>query len=75
MGERVGERLGELLARDCCDCNRACDSVGGVGLRKTYEKGSNGAASDRFMVNRIRVMIVVMLQVVVFGYCRGRQIT
>ena len=61
MGERVGEHLGELLARDCCDCNRA---FGGVGLRKTYVKGSNGAASDRFMVNRIRVMIVVMLQLV-----------
>ena len=57
MGERVGERLGELLARDG-DSNCDCDPVGeleaeagGAGLRKTYANGSNGAASDGFMDN------------------------
>ena len=50
------ERLGELLVRDC-DCNCDCDAVeadaGGAGLRKTWAKGSHGAASDGFMANNM----------------------
>lgn len=55
VDERVGKRVGELLARDCdCDCDRVGEleaEAGGAGLRKTYAKGSNGAASGGFMDN------------------------
>lgn len=75
VGDRVGERRGELLARDC-DCDRVGEpwaEAGVAGLRKTYEKCSNGVASDGFMDdvdnsgNGHNVLIAVV--VVVVCYC------
>ena len=77
MSERVDECVGERLSglRDC-DCNRDGDPVreleaeaGGAGLRKTYAKDSDSAASNGFIDRWTRSGLMVVALVVVCYYC------